>query len=302
MAVANQVPDATDAREQIMVSDYGIFNNAIASTQAYNAVLDSVDETVKQSKTKLSDQSIFMGPIQENSIESLTKIDTRMEESRNNFQTINSYLVDVSSAYQRGDKEASNVVLNLDGKSHTGTSSTGPVTYGGRSIPPVSSTEIPDDIEQSGYTVTCYGKDGWHISGSPEATGISPNTKQAAVHDAWVADGARYKDGIAVMNVDGQDCYLVATAPKVGQVGDTIDVRLANGQTIPCVVADAKSPKDSTASQYGHVINGKLNVLEFEVDTGVFMSKGTNPTTEGWGLEWDSSSNVKSVDNYGPIV
>ena len=110
------------------------------------------------------------------------------------------------------------------------------------------------------------------------------------------------KNGIAVMNVNGQDCYLVATASAVGKVGDAINVTFKNGQSIPCIVADAKSSHDRNYSQYGHTQkNGSVNVLEFEVDRHVYRAKG-NPTTNSWGLEWDSSSGVKTVNNYGTVV
>ena len=103
------------------------------------------------------------------------------------------------------------------------------------------------------------------------------------------------------MNVNGQDHYLVATAPTLGTVGDSVNVNLENGQTIPCVIADAKSTGDSNYTTYGHGTGGGVNILEFEVDRNVYNANG-NPQTSTWGLEWDSSSDVTSVDNYGTII
>ena len=122
------------------------------------------------------------------------------------------------------------------------------------------------------------------------------------MHEAWVADGARYKNGIAVLNVNGTDHYLIATAKSLGTVGDNIDVNFENGQTIPCIIADAKSTNDSNYTTYGHGrSDGSVNILEFEVDRNVYNSTG-NPKTSTWGLEWDSSSDVSTVDNYGTIL
>ena len=275
-------------------ADYGIFSDAVASTTAYNASVDSVNEAIKDGNTKLSDQSIFMGPIQENCVEVFQKINTSFGQTKDNFTSIGNYLTEAAAAYKTGDTEASNVILKIDGKEVS--------SSGGLSGTPVSTTEIPDDMAQSGYTVTCYGEGGWYLGGGADATSVASGTKQKDVHNAWLADGARYKDGIAVMNVNGQDCYLVATSSAVGNVGDALNVTFKNGQTIPCVVADAKSSHDSNYSKYGHVQgNGSVNVLEFEVDRNVYNSKG-NPTTDSWGLEWDSSSGVKTVDNYGTLV
>ena len=166
---------------------------------------------------------------------------------------------------------------------------------------PISSVTIPSNIDQMGYTVTCYGEGGWYLSGGSQATPIARSSNQRVVHDAWLNDGANYKDGIAVMNVDGETRYLVATAPSLGSVGDCVDVRLDNGQTIPCVIADSKNSMDANFTTYGHSSGGQVNVLEFEVDRNVFNQKG-NPKTSTWGLEWDSSSDVRVVDNYGSII
>ena len=104
------------------------------------------------------------------------------------------------------------------------------------------------------------------------------------------------------MNVNGQDCYLVATASSLGKVGDAINVTLKNGQQVPCVIADAKSSNDWNYTKYGHSDGkGSVNILEFEVDRHKYLKSG-NPTTSSWGLEWDSSSGVKKVDNYGSTL
>jgi len=162
--------------------------------------------------------------------------------------------------------------------------------------------DVPDDLVQSAYTVTCYEADGWHLGGSSKGTAIASGTNQKAVHEAWVADGARYKNGIAVINVNGEDHYLVATSQAFGKVGDSVTMKLKNGDTVPCVIADAKSTHDSNYTKYGHSrSNGSVNVLEFEVDTATYKAKG-NPTTESYGLEWDSSSGVASADNHGSII
>jgi len=166
----------------------------------------------------------------------------------------------------------------------------------------VFTVDVPSSVNQAGYTVTCYGEGGWYLGGGDTPTGVASGTKQKSVHEAWLADGARYKNGIAVMKVNGVDHYLIATSSTFGKVGDSVTVNFANGDSIPCIIADAKSSHDSNYTKYGHSrSNGSVNILEFEVDRHKYRSSG-NPTTSKWGLEWDSSSDVKSVNNHGAVV
>ena len=283
------------------MSDYGIFSDGINSTNNLKKNVEDSRTTVSEVKNTISNESVFMGPICDSCKSAIDQIDTSFSGLISNLSTISSYLATTSSSYKSGDADATSTMLRIDSStldSTTGASTAG-VTTGAT---PVSSVTIPDDVKQAGYTVTCYGVGGWYKSGKATATKVSDGTNQKSVHEKWLADGARYKNGIAVINVNGKDHYLIATASKLGKVGDNVDVRLANGQTIPCVIADDKSSHDSNYTTYGHGRkNGSVNVLEFEVDRNVYNAK-KNPTTSTWGLEWDSSSKVKRVDNYGSII
>ena len=273
------------------VSDYGIFSDAIGSTNTYSNTINQVSEVVKKGQNVLSDQNIFMGPAQESCINYLTKYNTTFTDYVNNMTKISSYLTDTAIAYKNGDQNAENVVLGS-----TDSSSTGSVGSDGT---PVSTVEIPDDLKQKNYSVTCYGEGGWHLGGEDTATPVSRNSPQFKVHEAWVADGARYKDGVAVMNINGQDHYLIAVAPTFGKVGDTVRVNLKNGQSLPCVIADAKSTHDSNYVTYGHSRkDGSVDIVELEVDRLKWRQLGT-PSTNTWNLAWDTTSDIRSIDNYG---
>lgn len=159
-----------------------------------------------------------------------------------------------------------------------------------------TTVEIPSSVNQGGYTVTGY--DYWINTGN-EMKWVA-NTKQEAVSEIWKKQGSRFKNGIAVINVDGVDRYLIAVTTKFGTVGDTIDVKLSDGTTIPCVIGDLKG-SDAT-SEWGHDLGGgKVNVLEFEVQREKYLESG-NPTTSTWGLDWDSNQTVKSMTNNGSIL
>ena len=165
--------------------------------------------------------------------------------------------------------------------------------------------ELPEDLEQGAYTVTGY--DYWIKSGEPMVW--AEGTNQRKVADIWKAQGSKFKNGIAVIQVEVDDGkggkkieerYLVAVTTKFGQPGDCIDVTLEDGTVIPCIIGDSKG--SDAGSEWGHNLSGgKVNVLEFEVQREKYLSSG-NPTTAKWGLEWDSNSPVKNIKNNGTII
>ena len=175
--------------------------------------------------------------------------------------------------------------------------------------------EIPKSVleyNQINYTVTCYNKVGWVMSCiNPKLIGSS--SLQYKVHEIWNQNGSKYKNGIAVLNVNGVDRYFVATTSRFGKAGDIINANLENGDVIPMIIADIKAYKDTGATNasacntsltdpgcFGHLSGGKLSVLEFEVDPEKYNSSGHNPAS--WGQEWDTKSKVKSITRYGSIL
>lgn len=147
-----------------------------------------------------------------------------------------------------------------------------------------TTVEVPADISQAGFTVTCYDQ----FLGAWAA-----GTKQREISEAWDEAGAKFDDGIAVL--DG--CYLVACARKFGAVGDKVTFRMSDGTELPCIIADQKSEGDANYSEYGHMYAGKVNVIEFEVAYSFYKQYG-NPGTNGWRMEWAGLS-VSSAINHG---
>ena len=180
--------------------------------------------------------------------------------------------------------------------------------------------EIPDNIvnyNQMNYSVTCYNDYGWVLS-CKNPTRISSSSLQNRVHKLWVADGARYKNGIAVLNVNGVDRYLVATTQKFGASGELINATLQNGETIPMVIADTKSyshtgvindkqcniPLINDPGCYGHFNSSTntLSVLEFEVDPNEYNNNPNGKSPGAWGQEWDTTQKVESITRYGSLL
>ena len=277
------------------VGDYGIFNDGVGTINKLNESLGTCKTDIEACKAKLNSDAVFMGPACDEAIKGLNSSCSLVELLADNYSTIGSYLIDTANNYKAGDDSATKNILSVDSK---GVVSAGATKSKGNAL---SSVSIPKDVDQAGYTVTCYGEGGWYLGGGSEATPIAGGTNQDAVHEKWLADGARYKNGIAVIDVDGEDHYLVATTSTFGTVGDNVSVNLEDGSSVPCIIADSKSSGDSNYTSYGHQVGSQVNVLEFEVDRNVYNSSG-NPSTSSWGLDWDSNSNVDSIDNYGSII
>lgn len=275
------------ATEEYGFSDYSIFDNARQTATSFYNATDDVKTVAGQASEIVKDSARFKGPASEACTAYVTALAESLGTSMENYDILKKYLDDVSNSYKSGDDKARKDLLSV-----------GPTVAGFRTAP-VSSLVIPENISQCGYTVTGYGPGGFTYT--DYSTALASGSKQEDVYNEWMKQGGKYKDGIAVMNVNGQDCYLVASSQEMGDVGDILNYKLENGENIPAVVADAKAKKDGNYSQYGHTYGSQTSVVELEVDMHVYNEKGTNPSTESWGLKWDSTSPVTEVENYGSI-
>lgn len=127
----------------------------------------------------------------------------------------------------------------------TKTSSKSSAAISGKAI------SIPESVAQTGiiadYTNYNYFYTRW-----------TSGTNQRQVADLWAEGGKKSKNGIAAL--DGY--YLVAVRPVFGNCGDVIAVVLEGGERLNCIIADVKGT-DAT-SEWGHVFNGKISIIEFE--------------------------------------
>ena len=309
------------ANTEFEIKDYGSFANAQGQVKNYQNSIEVVQSKTKSAKSVVGDGSVFMGPAAETCAINLDILNLTLNGAIYRYNKISSYLGGTEMTYKKGDNISKQVVATRIGELVDMDLSKLPIIAGNevgismalqknttvpnalmpnlRSTP--STLEIPENLAQRGYTVTGYGDKGivyTDLSSKHWASG----TNQSKIFDEWEKQGKRYKNGIAVVNVNGKDCYLVATSSEAGKVGDHINVKLKNGESFPALVADQKSSGDSNYTKYGHTGKGGTNVIEFEVDMHKFKELGSNPNTKDWGLEWDSSSGVKSIDNYGSVL
>ena len=173
--------------------------------------------------------------------------------------------------------------------------------------------EIPDsvlDINQINYDVEQYDNRGFG------GNGIDPTSTQKKVHQLWLDDGERYTKGIAVINVNGSDRYLVAVTKKFGNIGDIINANLENGEVIELVIADEKDYRHTQAVNngelcdndnttdpgcYGHYKGSSgLGVLEFDFNPVEIFQNGIYSAST-LGPDWDTSQKVISISNCGSV-
>ena len=94
-------------------------------------------------------------------------------------------------------------------------------------------------------------------------------------------------DDNGLRTVNGKYCVAIGTAYNAG-IGDEISVVLENGNTIPCIVSDIKSDRDTDKTHKYCRQDG--SVVEFIVDYNVFNNKK------------DSSGTVNFIDGFSGSV
>ena len=104
------------ASTEIKTGDHDNFNNAQNTVQTLNKAIAENQKKISNSKTKLSDDSIFAGPISVACNDELSKLDSQITGISTNFSSIQSYLGKAVNNYQEGDKAAITYLSIKDGK------------------------------------------------------------------------------------------------------------------------------------------------------------------------------------------
>ena len=121
--------------EEFSISDYGIFNEAIAAATQINESLSNSSIVLKECKTALDNESIFMGPVSDSCVAGFNKVDTKFEAETTNFKLIADYLIKAGTCYKSGDMSALDAILSIDGGTISSTNSgTGEVVTNGNVI------------------------------------------------------------------------------------------------------------------------------------------------------------------------
>ena len=92
------------------ISDYGIFSDAVSSTNDCSSKVTIAKDGVNECKTIIGDDGVFMGPIADKCEAALTGLDTDCGEIITNLGTMSTYLMTTSGNYQAGDSEANSTI------------------------------------------------------------------------------------------------------------------------------------------------------------------------------------------------
>ncbi len=92
------------------VSDYGIFTDAVTTTNDCGNKVTTAKDGVTACKTITSNEGIFMGPIADKCNEALTELDSDCQNIITNLGQMSSYLISTSLTYQAADSSASDTV------------------------------------------------------------------------------------------------------------------------------------------------------------------------------------------------
>lgn len=92
------------------VSDYGIFSDAISTTNILNNSVSNCQTAAKNCASIIGNQGVFMGPIAEKCTQFLNALNTDLDMVQSNMNQISSYLMQTSSTYQSADANASSTV------------------------------------------------------------------------------------------------------------------------------------------------------------------------------------------------
>lgn len=132
------------------LSDYGIFEEAIRTTQEMNQTIEQNKEIMDQCNNSLKDTEIFMGPICDSCQKTFQEIDAKINTLTQNYTTIEDYLKQTAENYNKGDERAAETIMSVGNSTMTtSTTSGGGLSSSGFSAKlSTMSTPTREEIEQ----------------------------------------------------------------------------------------------------------------------------------------------------------
>lgn len=94
-------------------SEYGVFTNAINTSNTLNTKFDEGQTKVSEVNNVIGNGSVFMGPAADSAKEGLSQSKAKLTSQITNFTSIINYLKDTSSNYQAGDQAATNTITDV---------------------------------------------------------------------------------------------------------------------------------------------------------------------------------------------
>ena len=98
--------------KDIDVSNYNMYDHGASTATTLKSEISTINETLTANKEKLSDESIFMGPICDCCIQGFDVTAVKIQAEDQNLDTIISHLNEASTLYQSGDTQAAGLITN----------------------------------------------------------------------------------------------------------------------------------------------------------------------------------------------
>lgn len=97
---------SSDATKDIDVGNYNLFDTGKSTANTLKSDIITATDTLTGEKTKLSNDSIFMGPICDSCVQGFDVVNLKLKTSQENMDTIMNHLQTASDLYNSGDKNA----------------------------------------------------------------------------------------------------------------------------------------------------------------------------------------------------
>lgn len=111
-ADSSNTPNSSSGSDTaIDVSDYGIFNDAVATVDSLKEEFDTHNTSLKDDCTKLKDESIFMGPICDECVKGFSSVESKLTAEVNAFGKSHTFLIDTAASYDGTDKSVTSLIL-----------------------------------------------------------------------------------------------------------------------------------------------------------------------------------------------
>lgn len=144
--------------------------------------------------------------------------------------------------------------------------------------------KIPEDLKQAENDTIEYEN---------REEKFEKDSNEELVKTEWEKDKKYSEEGIALIEVDEEERYLVEVSPKYGEVGDSIDVELEDGSIIKCVIAETKEVDKLDENYFGTLKkDNSVSLINFE----------TSSEVEEIEFPWDTKSNITEITNNGSIL
>ena len=105
------------------ISDYGIFSDAVQTTNTCSNSVTTAKDGVTACKTVVGSEGVFMGPIADKCVAALDGLDADCTSIITNLGSMSSYLIQTSGNYQAADQNANDVIGGVGGATLTTNSS-----------------------------------------------------------------------------------------------------------------------------------------------------------------------------------